>query len=155
MNTNIRNQFTQRRQALEGNCPYCDQVISEQEQQGHLDYCEVYESLMQRFSRASIRSRIYTANVDSLLEGVSESDEDMSLRYLQSSLSSSLSDLHHPQSSSENSRASTPEFTSHKCAAACPVCFNDFSLNVYPPLVLPMCGHTVCSHCLTPLISFM
>lgn len=54
-----------------------------------------------------------------------------------------------PISPKQVPRKSLPEKETHgRNVAACPVCFNAYDSNQFNPLVLPVCGHTVCETCL-------
>lgn len=142
----------------EGSCPYCDVPLNQIELQHHLDWCEVYETLIRTFSRNSVRSRIRSAlrhsRVNQLSDPVTSEDElPSTIRYLERLSDSSSSSSPEPLSENLPVHKRQSLLTNKKQGAlGCPVCAHEYLESSKPPLVLPSCGHTVCEQCLQQIV---
>ena len=139
---------------LERACPYCGIHLSLLEMQNHLEWCEVQESMIEAFNRNSARSRLFSTLRHQHLvfhsDHATTSEEDISYPDRSSDSSSFMSEKF--DYSQIHDCLSSPPPKPSKSAASCPVCFNDYSQLHYFPLVLPLCGHTVCRPCLNEIV---
>ena len=122
-------------------CPACRQHISDSQIHDHIQSCEFY------FQHSS----------NSISYSSMHSSFDNSYYYNRSSATSSDTDS---QEGAPNFQAlPKPKIPSKtQSIAVCPVCFEHFHNTRNTPLLLPICGHTVCKPCLKEMkekVSYM
>ena len=112
-------------------CPACRQHISDSQIHDHIQSCEFY------FQHSS----------NSISYSSMHSSFDISYNYNRNSATSSDSESH--EGLPDFSILQKPTIPSKtQSIAICPVCFEHFHNTRNTPLLLPICGHTVCKPCL-------